>query len=181
LPFPERCIQNAVFIRSGGLVEDENASQIATDLHETLAQMNESGFATFDSQEGHDTPDTERAYVTGFVPAGIARAFIERFNCSTDFVACIHLPCDVSPSSPFTYGGGIPATRERFGGPSCTRLPFYGYTQSHYMSLKKINGIESGEDIVIIECFDPVWGRRTTGTYGLFPAVLQFLKELLPV
>jgi len=134
LPFPERCVQNAVFIRSGGLVEDENASQVATDLHETLAQMNESGFATFDSQEGQDT---ERAYVTGFIPTGIARAFIDRFNCCTEFVACIHLPCDVSPSSPLEYGGGIPATRERFGGPPCTRLPFYGYTPSDYIFLKK--------------------------------------------
>lgn len=162
--FNRRCAEAAAAIRAGSLRQPPDVSQVSARSYEPLARMNELGFLTIDSQEGQTD---ERAYVSGFLPAARAHALAEALNCGGDKVGIVLQPCAKEARS------RVALTRDRHGRAS-TNMPLYMRT-SLYEQLRAQALPRGGPDVLLVECFDPRWGRRAFAKRGLFADVLAAL------
>src|SRR5437764_408314 len=91
--------ESAERIRTGSL-RQEAGERVHHSSWELLAQINEKGLLTWNSQDAIDpttgeTKDTERPYVEGTMPLDRARIFVDDFNLTHDdkiAMLCIPLP-----------------------------------------------------------------------------------------
>lgn len=183
--FEARCAEMAAAIRAGLLVRDADAgfSAIHPRAHAALAEMNDAGLLTFDSQSGDDA--SERAYVDGVMPVARARRFSAALNMGGDAV-CIVLAPDVPEG---TEWHTIPVTRRRDpqtgAWESETRLPLYLEARGARFEVNDALGRRGARrrdtdvgDLRIVASFDARWGRDAMAPQGgLFPQVLRALRR----
>jgi hypothetical protein len=93
--FAQRRRSMARWIREGGL-SDQTVSQVHPTSVTFLADMNDLGYLTFNSQDARAdkrTPEyVERSYVGGIMRTSHARKFVNAFNIATDYVASVVAP-----------------------------------------------------------------------------------------
>lgn len=164
--FRRRCADMASHIRRGGLREQDDVSQVLPRSYEPLACINELGMLTIDSQDGQTD---ERAYVMGLMPAARAHAFAEALNCASDKVAVVLQPCSREMRSRVAL--------TRFNGSGITNLPLYLQTREYNFLVTSdgYGGLPRGADVLVLECFDPVWARRAYARRGLFADIIAAL------
>jgi hypothetical protein len=165
--FDARAKEAAKWIREGGLKLSKNSSQVSKKCWAILADINECGMITVDSQEGRKD---ERAYVHGFMKPERAKVFVEMLNCSSKYVSVLLIPCKIGKDLVYSTIAMTRKTKNE----AYTRLPLFE-PNSTFEFLKK-NGKIPLDDSVFVCAFDPVWGRETTNKKGLYPIVLKCLK-----
>ena len=188
--FEARCKDAAAWIRNGGLKDDDpTVSQVDADVHALLADINELGMVTMDSQSGAD--ETERAYVGGFMRPDVADRFVERFNCATDAMCFKLLPTNLTRRALHDLSNQkadpimrsyVPVTRSSKKQPrSATRVPLYMPAREHafLQTASGYAGIAAGENVVLVYCVDPVWGRKATPRRGLIQQVRLVLRQVV--
>jgi len=166
------CARRAQWIRDGGLVAEEDVSQVDKRAHAVLAEINALGFVTADSQEGA-ARNRERAYVIGFLPKGTVPEFLAAVNRASGMVAWAH-----SPLPPGETGRqALPVTLDAKGN---------GVTWAHMLGTEEDIARETKfarlgrfrGSIAMVACVDAVWGRLAFRPGGLFPAVRDALASL---
>ena len=165
--FSQRCIDMAKDIRSGGLYSDENVSQVKKKSFEPLAQINDLGYLTIDSQDGQKD---ERAYVAGFMEASQAHAFAEALNCGSDKLAVVLQPC------PKEIRSKIAVTRHL--GKGVTNAPLYIDNKEYNFLKTDYAGLRKDADVLLLECIDTQWERKAYSKQGgLFDDMLHALFQ----
>lgn len=159
--------KKAEWIRKGGLIEQKDYSQIEKRAHEPLAQMNELGFITTDSQCG--SVKEERAYVDGFMKKDRAIKFIENFHVQTNMLA---MAVHIGEYDPL-YTIPVTVSKQK---KALTKFPFV-LEKRNIDNIMKYVKLPSNlqSDVVLVSCIDPVWGRNCK---YLFVEVLKMLKNI---
>ena len=161
--------QAARAIRAGALQDTPSASQVARESWGLLADMNEAGMLTFDSQDAPPGSEmTERAYVQAFMTAFHASTFVDALNRQTDKIAMVVHPC-----RRFEMLGRIPVTQGRHGAE--TRFPPY-MSMADHRHLKKVAGLRASAKVVMVECLDARWGRCAWKKDGLFRDIVTYAR-----
>jgi hypothetical protein len=146
-------------------------SRVDAKAHAVLADINELGFITVDSQEG-DAKKSERAYVNGYVRTSIVEKLLETINRAEGVVAWGYTPV---PSHAFRAVSAIPVTYSERDGRPATRLPTVA-TRSELHSMKRADlPAALADDATMVQVMDAVWGRLAFRKGGLFPIVKQAL------
>jgi hypothetical protein len=159
-----------------------------------LKTINSKGFITENSQQGINSDGynslselyyiiKERAYVNGFMKTQNAKKFTSWINTYTDKIAFIIYKTDSDidfselPFVPVTISASginkkeltnfIPVTKIR------TVLP-----ESDIKFLKKKSKLNLKESIEYISVIDPIYGRKSTNSKGLFTDIISGLSQL---
>ena len=178
----EECQKRAKWIRDGGLVlpsEDGVLfSQVDERGHELLAQINQLGFITADSQEGQGTKRTlvrERAYVHGWLPKASLERFLTAVNQASGVVAWAVSPVGSYPSEANVTS--LPVTLARSGKVE-TRVPMLGTAEeiAEQAKLAKLGRFKGS--IAMVDVVDAQWGRLAFQPGGLFMVVRDALRSL---
>ena len=178
------CRKRAQWIRDGGLVlpPDEDgvlSSQVDERGHELLAQINQLGFITADSQEGQGTKRTlnrERAYVHGWLPKASLERFLTAVNQTSGVVAWAVSPVGSYPSEA-NHVTSLPVTLARSGKVE-TRTPMLGTAEeiAEQAKLAKLGRFKGS--IAMVDVVDAQWGRLAFQPGGLFMVVRDALRSL---
>lgn len=155
MAFARRCTEMATDIRNGSLYSDDNVSQVTKKSFEPLAQINDLGFLTIDSQDGQKN---ERAYVSGFMEPPMAHAFTEALNCSTDKLAIVLQPC------PKELRSRIAVTRHN--GKGVTNTPLYIQNKEYTFLKTDYAGLPKDADVLLVNCIDTHWERKAYSKRG---------------
>lgn len=166
MDFDEVAAKTAEMIQAGGLRVGAEYSQVSYKCFAQLADINRLGFVTIDSQEGLRD---ERAYVTGFVQPGRAERFVERLNVSGDMVALV-----LRPNARYVPDTNIAVTRQKQT--AVTKIPLLN-SKADINGLQKEAGIAKSQKVLLVDCFDPKWGRKAYATDGVFAAVISALHR----
>jgi len=160
------------------------------------------GYITDTSQEGliltgynSDTKRNyrieERAYLTGFMKEGAGRKFVDWLNTYTDKGAfIIHSEPSKKfeqlfygedtaaiPSVPVTGSGtSIPKQPIRILNPDTRLLTIF--PSSLMDATRKQAHINKAENVVYVCCFDPQYGRKASGTKGLYVDCIKGLRSV---
>jgi len=131
---------------------------------EPLAQINDLGLLTIDSQDGQKN---ERSYVSGFME------FTEALNCSTDKMAFVLQPC------PKRLRSRIAVTRHN--GKGVTNAPLYIQTKEYTFLKTDYAGLAANADVLLVECIDMRWEREAYSKRGgLFGDIITALSGPTP-
>jgi hypothetical protein len=191
LPFHAARERMSRFIRNGGLALPKEWSQVHASSFPFLADINAGGMLTGDSQDAIDSVPIERAYVEGYMLPGHARAYIKWINMNTDKVALIVSVFYSDDTTvrhclkDFEYAPGITVTRARGDGGEwravSSIVPAIKATwKSMKDEMREWYGMRPRRDVVLVETFDPVWGRSAVTRDGLFPAAVTALRSSMP-
>ena len=176
-------------IRSGGLAMPKDWDQVDPASFALLADINDAGMLTTNSQDAIEPLPVQRAYVDGLMLPAQARAYIKWLNVNTDMVAFASsmLYSDNSRATSEVFkslpGLGIAVTRTREGAAkgewlrTTSVMPAVANSWGRAaFEMRAVFGLLPSKDVVNVTSFDPKWGRSAVSKDGLFPAVVRALK-----
>lgn len=177
--FETLCRDAADKIRRGSLSFEpvKDWAQVHESAWESLAQINESGLLTRNSQDAIDThtglvKDFERCYVIGFMPLNKAEFFVDKINSQSNCVAFIQTPCN-------EWRRSIAVSKTT----AVTKIPRYWLsttnTPERILKLQEALHIPSALPVGLVSVFDPRWGHPaiTKSNDGLFNVILYALSS----
>jgi len=190
LPYHEARARMAKHIRNGGLAVPQKWDQINPASFSLLADINDGGMLTTDSQDAIDPVPVQRAYVEGLMLPEQARAYIKWLNVNTEMVAFAMdvMYSDNSRATSEVYnsllGLGIAVTRTREGAAagewmrttSVAPVAADKWDRMAFEMRVAFGLLPQKDEVVFVISFDPVWGRAASSKGGLFPAVIRALK-----
>jgi hypothetical protein len=132
-----------------------------------LEEINASGYVTFDCQDAGTRG--ERSFVDGFMDRRVALAFSDAFNTSSNMVSVVTPECGVWHAC-----SRVPMTKERAVIENQVPLHFDNAIVVHFALQLGMDVDEVPLDsVVVVRCFDPVWGRSASAAGGLLHHVLR--------
>lgn len=149
----------------GGLYE-RTYVKFAKKAWPDLEKINAMGYVTFDCQDA--ATRGERSYVDGFMDKRVAVAFSDAFNTSTDMVAVVTPDCGMWHSC-----SRVPMTREHAVIENQIPMLIDGAIVAHFAL--QVGMDMPTDSVVVVRCFDPVWGRGGTGPHGLLTHIASSL------
>jgi hypothetical protein len=137
-----------------------------------LEKINAAGYVTFDCQDAASRG--ERSFVDGFMDKRVAVAFSDAFNISTEMVAIVTPECGSWHSC-----SRVPMKHERAIIENQVPLLIDNAIVIHFALQVGMDAAEVPLDsVVIVRCFDPVWGRSATGSGGLLEHVSSHMTRV---
>lgn len=131
-----------------------------------LQKINAAGYVTFDCQDA--ATRGERSYLDGFMHKAVAVKFSDAFNTTGDLVAVVTPECGVWHAC-----SRVPMKQERAIVENQIPLHFDQAIFTHF-ALQVGADEECMKSMVMVRCFDPVWGR---GAEGLFAHVIHTVSD----
>ena len=202
MKFADAIKRSVEYLNSDEFKTREDAESTLPAIQE-LVRVNTLGFLTTNSQQGviekGYNPDSkryyeirERAYLSGFLKADVAQAFLDWMNTYTDKIAFATRfepgnafkklfwegPRDATPTIPVTIQGGTPTRGkviQTFD--AVTRTPLV-MPESTLTFQKKEAHLNQSERVTYVEVIDPQYGRHAMSKRGgLFQDVVKALSS----